>query len=72
MLRIDILKACNSIPDLRKVSQLVKRDGPITYQLLRLVNSPLWAMRQKVDSDRGRAERGRRRCFSPHCHNGYC
>jgi len=28
--------------DLRNVSQIVKRDGPITYQLLRLVNSPIW------------------------------
>jgi EAL and modified HD-GYP domain-containing signal transduction protein len=51
ILRIDILKALQQNPlDLRKVSQLVKRDGPITYQLLRLVNSPLWAMRQQVDS----------------------
>ena len=29
---------------------MVKRDGPITYQLLRLVNSPIWAVRQAVDS----------------------
>ena len=51
MLRIDILKALQQNPlDLRKVSQLVKRDGPITYQLQRLVNSPIWAMREKVDS----------------------
>ena len=51
ILRIDILKALQQNPlDLRKVSQLVKRDGPITYQLLRLVNSPIWAMRQAVDS----------------------
>ncbi|MGA2048788.1 MAG: HDOD domain-containing protein [Terracidiphilus sp.] len=51
ILRIDILKALQQNPlDLRKVSQLVKRDGPITYQLLRLVNSPMWAMRQQVDS----------------------
>jgi EAL and modified HD-GYP domain-containing signal transduction protein len=51
LLRIDILKALQQNPlDLRKVSELVKRDGPITYQLLRLVNSPLWAMRQAVDS----------------------
>ena len=51
MLRIEILKALQQHPlDLRKVSQLVKRDGPITYQLLRLVNSPVWAMRQEVDS----------------------
>jgi len=51
ILRIDILKALQQNPlDLRRVSQLVKRDGPITYQLLRLVNSPIWAMRQAVDS----------------------
>jgi c-di-GMP-related signal transduction protein len=29
---------------------LVKRDGPLTYQLLRLVNSPFWGMRQNVES----------------------
>jgi c-di-GMP phosphodiesterase len=51
ILRIDLLKALQQNPlDLRKVSQLVKRDGPITYQLLRLVNSPIWAVRQAVDS----------------------
>jgi EAL and modified HD-GYP domain-containing signal transduction protein len=51
ILRIDILKALQQHPmDLRKVSALVKRDGPLTYQLLRLINSPLWAMRQAVDS----------------------
>jgi len=51
ILRIDILKALQQHPlDLRKLSQLVKRDGPLTYQLLRLVNSPVWAMRQVVDS----------------------
>jgi len=51
ILRIDILKALQQHPlDLRRVSQLVKRDGPITYQLMRLVNSPVWAMRQAVDS----------------------
>jgi EAL and modified HD-GYP domain-containing signal transduction protein len=51
ILRIDLLKALQQNPlDLRNVSQIVKRDGPITYQLLRLVNSPIWAMRQAVDS----------------------
>jgi len=51
MLRLDILKAMQQHPmDMRKVSQLVKRDGPLTYQLLRLVNSPLWGMRQNVES----------------------
>jgi c-di-GMP phosphodiesterase len=51
MLRLDILKALQQHPmDLHKVSELVKRDGPLTYQLLRLVNSPLWGMRQNVES----------------------
>jgi len=51
ILRIDLLKALQQNPlDLRNVSQMVKRDGPITYQLLRLVNSPIWAVRQAVDS----------------------
>jgi EAL and modified HD-GYP domain-containing signal transduction protein len=51
ILRIEILKALQQHPlDVSKVSQLVKRDGPITYQLLRLVNSPLWAVRQAVNS----------------------
>lgn len=51
MLRLDILKALQRNPlDMSKVSQLVKRDGPLTYQLLRLVNSPLWGMRQSVES----------------------
>ncbi len=51
ILRIEILKALQQSPlDLRKVAQLVKRDGPITYQLLRLVNSPLWGLRETVDT----------------------
>ncbi len=51
MLRLNILKSLRQNPmDMHKVSQLVMRDGPITYQLLRLVNSPLWGMHQKVES----------------------
>jgi len=51
MLRIDLLRTLQQDPlDLRNVSQIVKRDGPITYQLLRLVNSPIWAMRETIDS----------------------
>jgi EAL and modified HD-GYP domain-containing signal transduction protein len=51
MLRLDVLKALQQHPmDLHKVSQLVKRDGPLTFQLLRLVNSPVWGMRQNVES----------------------
>jgi len=51
MLRLEVLKALQKNPlDLLKVSDLVKRDGPLTYQLLRLANSPLWALRQPVES----------------------
>jgi EAL and modified HD-GYP domain-containing signal transduction protein len=36
--------------NLYKLSQLVKRDASLTYRLLRLVNSPVCAMRQEVTS----------------------
>lgn len=36
--------------NLYKLSQLVKRDTSLTYRLLRLVNSPVCAMRQEVSS----------------------
>jgi len=36
--------------DLRKVAELVLRDATLTYRLLRLVNSPLYAMRQEIRS----------------------
>ncbi len=51
ILRIDILRALQQTPlEVHKVSPLVKRDGPLTYQLLRLANSPLWAVRKEIDS----------------------
>jgi EAL and modified HD-GYP domain-containing signal transduction protein len=51
MLRIDILKALQRDPmDMHHIGELVKRDGPLAFQLLRLVNSPLWAVRQAVES----------------------
>ncbi|HUD54490.1 MAG TPA: HDOD domain-containing protein [Terracidiphilus sp.] len=51
ILRIDILRALQQTPlEVHKVSPLVKRDGPLTYQLLRLANSPLWAVRTEIDS----------------------
>jgi len=54
MLRIDILRALQQDPlDVLKVGELVKRDGPLTYQLLRLANSPLWALREPVKSIHG-------------------
>jgi EAL and modified HD-GYP domain-containing signal transduction protein len=37
-------------PDLCRLSQLVKCDALLTYRLLRLLNSPLYAMRQEVTS----------------------
>jgi c-di-GMP phosphodiesterase len=39
--------------DLRKLSRLVKRDASLTYRLLRLINSPLCAVRQEVNSVQG-------------------
>jgi EAL and modified HD-GYP domain-containing signal transduction protein len=36
--------------DLRRLTELVKRDTSLTYRLLRLVNSPLCAMQQEVHS----------------------
>jgi EAL and modified HD-GYP domain-containing signal transduction protein len=39
--------------DLRKLSRLVKRDTSLTYRLLRLINSPLCAVRQEVSSVQG-------------------
>ena len=51
LLRVQILEALQHHPlELKKLSQLVKRDAPLAFQLLRLVNSPLFAMRQVVQS----------------------
>lgn len=36
--------------DLHRLGELVKRDAGLTYRLLRLVNSPAWAIRQEVRS----------------------
>jgi EAL and modified HD-GYP domain-containing signal transduction protein len=36
--------------DVHKMSELVMRDGPLTFQLLRFVNSPVCALRQEVQS----------------------
>jgi EAL and modified HD-GYP domain-containing signal transduction protein len=48
---IEILQMLQSSPiDLRRLSKLVKRDASLTYRLLRLVNSPVSAIRQQVDS----------------------
>jgi c-di-GMP phosphodiesterase len=51
LLRIDILKELQHQPmDLHKMGQLVMRDGPLAFQLLRFVNSPICALRQEVQS----------------------
>ena len=34
--------------DLRKVSELVRQDASLTYRLLRLVNSPIYAVQQEI------------------------
>jgi EAL and modified HD-GYP domain-containing signal transduction protein len=39
--------------DVRKLALLLKRDTSLTYRLLRLVNSPMCAMRQEVRSIQG-------------------
>jgi len=49
--QIEILQLLRSDSiDQRKLSQLVKRDASLTYRLLRLVNSPICAIRQEVRS----------------------
>jgi EAL and modified HD-GYP domain-containing signal transduction protein len=49
--QIEILQLlrCDSL-ELKKLSQLVKRDASLTHRLLRLVNSPMCAIRQEVNS----------------------
>ncbi|HUX27274.1 MAG TPA: HDOD domain-containing protein [Terracidiphilus sp.] len=51
--QFEILRALKHSPlDLGAVSQLVKRDAGLTYRLLRLVNSPMCAVRQEIRSVR--------------------
>lgn len=40
----------NESIELRKLTRLVKRDASLTYRLLRVVNSPMCAVRQEVQS----------------------
>jgi len=48
---IEILQILHSdVIDVRKLTVLLKRDASLTYRLLRLVNSPMSAMRQEVRS----------------------
>jgi EAL and modified HD-GYP domain-containing signal transduction protein len=48
---IEIMQHLRSkVIDVRKLTTLLKRDPSLTYRLLRLVNSPMCAMRQEVRS----------------------
>jgi EAL and modified HD-GYP domain-containing signal transduction protein len=48
---LEILEDLQNDPvDLQRLSQLVMCDASLTYRLLRLVNSPLCAMRQEITS----------------------
>ena len=52
--QIEILRVLHEDTiDLRTMSRLVKRDTSLTYRLLRLINSPLCAVRQEVCSVEG-------------------
>ena len=51
LLHIEILQRMRNDPlELRKLTQLVKQDASLTYRLLRLVNSPICAVRQEIRS----------------------
>ena len=51
LVQLEILEALQKDPvDLERLSQLVKCDASLTYFLLRLLNSPVCAMRQEVTS----------------------
>jgi len=51
LVHLEILENLQQEPvDLKRMSQLVMCDASLTYRLLRLVNSPICAMRQEVTS----------------------
>jgi len=51
LVHLEILEDLQNDPvDLQRMSQLVSCDASLTYRLLRLVNSPVCAMRQEVTS----------------------
>jgi len=51
LVHLEILEGLQNDPaDLKRLSQLVMCDASLTYRLLRLVNSPVCAMRQEVTS----------------------
>jgi EAL and modified HD-GYP domain-containing signal transduction protein len=51
VVHLEILQAVLEFPlDIKQISALVKRDPSLTFRLLRIVNSPLYATRQVVSS----------------------
>jgi EAL and modified HD-GYP domain-containing signal transduction protein len=51
MLHFEIVRLLHNDPiDIPLMSKLVQRDAALTYRLLRLVNSPIYAIRQQVRS----------------------
>jgi EAL and modified HD-GYP domain-containing signal transduction protein len=54
IIHLDMLRALHKEPlDVKRVASLVKRDASLTYRLLRMVNSPFYAMRKVVSSIEG-------------------
>jgi EAL and modified HD-GYP domain-containing signal transduction protein len=53
LVQLEILRATLEFPlDIKRISSLVKRDPSLTYRLLRMVNSPLYATHKVVGSIR--------------------
>lgn len=51
LFHLDILRQLHKDPlDLKKIGPMVLRDASLTYRLLRLVNSPFYALRREVRS----------------------
>lgn len=51
MVHVQLLQMLQENPlDVPKISEIVKRDASLTFRLLRLVNSPAYAVRQEVRS----------------------
>lgn len=51
LFHFDIVRELYRDPlDIRKIAELVRSDASLTYRLLRLVNSPIYALRQEVRS----------------------
>lgn len=51
LIHLEILRAILEVPlNIKQISALVKRDPSLTYRLLRMVNSPLYATRKIISS----------------------